>query len=264
MKYNEKSAAVLNSADRLEQIISWTLFTHEQDQRLWAGPTTKTLWNPGRPIYKHPYRGTFRTDMPEEVNYWTGDWGNWVRPMIEEIKDKEWQARCEPCGVWWDSEEPCWMCGEEREWMSITGPENVNPWFISPNDFEPIGYIEDSSAGELGFNIQFTVTNEQALAQMQAMWERMSGMFEETLSDATEAVNRFGRSIQSVMSTMDEFQIIHESVPVRPQVAGIELPENWMDVCQPIPLPEMPEPPDYSEWGLNGYRRYNRSNRDVR
>ena len=41
--------------------------------------------------------------------------------------------------------------------------------------------------------------------------------------------------------------------PVRFEVAGVEIPDNWENMTPDIPLPEMPEPRDFSDFQYRSY-----------
>lgn len=142
MRYRTKSADVLNEADRYERILDWQLFCMEQERQLF-GYNEEIEWVPGDPVYPHPdtvaarrASGWLRCSCvacvdPNEVL--EGYYGNWIRPMIqtyELVSDgdlEEWEedryelvkrypfVRCNTCGVSWEDNQPCWICGQFDE-----------------------------------------------------------------------------------------------------------------------------------------------------
>ena len=38
--------------------------------------------------------------------------------MVELLDDYPHKMRCEPCGVSWTGDDPCWMCGTDRPPLS--------------------------------------------------------------------------------------------------------------------------------------------------
>lgn len=61
-------------------------------------------WNPGDPIYDHPWKREERGE--DDVQH--------VRPMIQLVDERTATARCEPCQVTWVGISACFNCGEER------------------------------------------------------------------------------------------------------------------------------------------------------
>lgn len=139
MRYKQKTADVLNEADRFQRILDFQLFASEQEARLYnfAGKDDQIEWRPGDSIWRHPAVLRFRGSHREE-EFGFGPWGNYVRPMIEEFDlimgltesvrhrprvDGSWAIDStrayfgDPicCEVWWDrtKEAECWMCGKE-------------------------------------------------------------------------------------------------------------------------------------------------------
>lgn len=89
---------ILNEADDMERRLSWVLFKQEQDARLYGDEGS---WRPGMPLHCQP-----RIDhMPTPFE---------VEAYNDITKDRFNLPRCEPCGVFWKGEEPCWICGEHR------------------------------------------------------------------------------------------------------------------------------------------------------
>lgn len=149
MKYNLKSADVLNEADRFEQILNWTLFTSEQDRMLW-GYNPKIEWTPGLPMYRDPRAidpdewrsefGDWEYDSQDEENpnYWQGPWGNCARPMYELYEDgnEHWPQMCDPCQVSWRGGITCWNCGTDYpEFEGTSAAMEYKPFefrFLSP------------------------------------------------------------------------------------------------------------------------------------
>lgn len=136
MKYNTKSASVLEEADRFEVQMNWMLFTAEQDARIWA-PQVDGEWYPGDPLHRNPsdvHRERvdylYRTrDLPEsarDVEYEESYVRpQYVRPMIEEHDILVFSQvsvphddrigfglRCVDCETDLDGTDPiCFICG---------------------------------------------------------------------------------------------------------------------------------------------------------
>ena len=136
---NAKSAPVLDSADAELDRLNWILFKQEQDARLWAPKTNDQDWYPGEGLW---YLPTAYSDDDQASNmYNIGFTGNAVRPMFEEVDVNSFHAlgmrvnfvddrqyinhgrdmdegseivlRCTDCEVYWNGEDPCFVCGQD-------------------------------------------------------------------------------------------------------------------------------------------------------
>lgn len=287
MKYKTQSANVLNDADRFEQILNVTLFNQAQDQLLW-GHNPDVDWRPGDPIYEDPRWAYDYRPEHGALNWEDGDWGNHVRPMIQEYIDGNRPARmrCEPCGVSWSwnsKDDICWMCGEERPYS----PGLLDFFSISPMLLHlPPGYAEwrNSVAAHVDaevirppanaprFEFNFTIQEMHIERQMLVF---MTGM-QTAMDRAADDIRVTSRRVHAIFSRRNgrtelseaaatirgfrpQFTLLDEMPPYRPvrfEIAGVELPSNWATLRSEIPMPELPEPPDYSEWQPYGRGTY--------
>lgn len=108
--YKQKSADVLNGADRFERILDWQLFQMDQERILyWT--TDDSDWVPGDPLFEDP-RDLIHDAFDEEAE---GYVGNCVRPMYQVLPDHPLPPHCIDCNVRWGNEETrCWICGAEE------------------------------------------------------------------------------------------------------------------------------------------------------
>lgn len=137
---NAKSAPVLDSADAELAKLDWILFKQEQDARLFAPKAHEDDWVPGDNMYAYPRRVRDEDPFSESA---VRVQGNCVRFMIElfdvnvfhaEGMD-EWDEiilRCGDCEVDWPGDEPCFVCGEEREPYKARMP-NLTAFGVDPN-----------------------------------------------------------------------------------------------------------------------------------
>lgn len=141
---NAKSAPVLDSADAVLNNLNWVLFKQEQDARLWSDPDSAD-WYPGDEIWDYPVR--YLRPFADASGYLDSFDGNAVRPMAELHDDLEFHSqgishtfieengeireyinssgsmsvmspiyiRCEECETNWIGDDPCFVCGVERE-----------------------------------------------------------------------------------------------------------------------------------------------------
>lgn len=285
MKYLAKSAGILSDADRFQAILDVQLFTMEQDIRLWVREDFVVTWRPGDPLYTDPRNmGSYELDeFGFEEEELSGYYGHCVRPMIEEFGDATdpRRMRCEDCDVSWRGTEPCWMCGEEKK------PRFSFYQDFFHDAHRPIGVISHFSMDRGGFvtaNLEAFVAEERLFVERQM---RVFDRAMEGASQSMQLFARqMGFSgVQSHYSVIDEWHTANralqvadlsrpwpylpptpppnpfkrkevEIVLVEPVVPNLpepeytihlDLPANWAELRNPVPLPDMPEPRDFSK-----------------
>lgn len=158
MKYRTQSANVLNEADDAERRLNWVLFCQEQEQILWGAPEKE--WRPGDFLYsnaKKGYVGALDADCRFQ--------GNHPRPMIQQFEidaftmyvldgwgnsvQDEIVATCPECGVGWDGNGDCWICGRPGD-----RPIRIAGW--DP----PVGQIRDVEMNAEGAVVQAALFEE--------------------------------------------------------------------------------------------------------
>lgn len=259
-----RSAAILDGADRFEDILNWQLFVAEQEAMLW-GYNEKTDWVPGEPLYRRPRTSICDCSSCIEDGYSGRYEGNAIRPMFEEFDDGSviGPMICEPCGVSWDRYEypECWLCGKDYGFRR--SPQRGIMGSTTYIDVEPLGpgldlvrYIRSEIA---------TMVNEEF---RQLLWgdlrpsaRELSGLFNERgiTTDDRYTINEVVPYLPVKTWTPFERKEIDPKAclkltywlfdPLEP-IAGsrwpVELPWDWRELKRTVPLPKMPEPTDWS------------------
>lgn len=103
---------ILNDTTSVQSRID-TVLSAEGNQLDWSNDTG---WQPGDPIYQHPYVRAWRTEELSVV----------PREMVQVIDEPERDMRCTDCAVSWSGPEPCWSCGTDCP------PRRRSSWLHSP------------------------------------------------------------------------------------------------------------------------------------
>lgn len=151
---------VMNDATTMQIDID-AMLRRQDDQLDWS---PEIDWQPGDPLYEHPYMRDFvyvrhgeeTSEVITRGEFWDLDWRTqllyegygpqWVRPMAElfendDTMESDYRMRCQPCGVNWHGDEPCWNCGEARAYL---GNVLVNPHTFSDQDNQMRGWYSNT------------------------------------------------------------------------------------------------------------------------
>lgn len=238
-RYLVKSAEVLNDADAFQKILDWELFAMEQEARLYGYDGSEvthrgSVWTPGDPIHGHPH-ATY--DFRAEFQEWTGPWGNHVRPMVEDLPapdERQYGARCKPCGVSWADGDICWMCEIERPKLP-----RLPAYYSIVNEYFLTMTIEVPGLSDDLYELLTGRPRVESYSIQDMGHPELSGRY--FIEDSTQVPE-----VQEPVWGTEAFYDPRINLPLLHRVA---LPSEWSTMAAPIPMPDLPEPPDYSNKG---------------
>ncbi len=181
----KQSVAVLDDADRFEDILNWQLFKAEQAQVLW-GEADVHPWRPGDAMFRRPDGGLFGGEQ-------------YIRPLLELIEydglKSDYVPRCDDCEIWWAGDEPCWMCGETRNWRAIPFPDRSHTIY----GYNPFIQAREAQQAEL-YSVSMDVSFADDL--WREMWARVNRSMRESADHVSLGFRRMGESVRGLRTSM--------------------------------------------------------------
>lgn len=268
-KYKQKSADVLNEADRFQAVMEWQLFASAQEAQLYGydGSKADRDWVPGIPLYYNPRDIVCLCEIcieeeQELINVPANYQGNVVRPMIELFVDgnEHYYMRCEPCGVSWRGGHVCWFCGT-----------SYKPAQVKQMSYRTIR-THDSIVGDFG-QVLSREYMDQLRAYMVVAFELPPRVI--FVSNSTSRMQDYIREdVNLTRLLFDRWFVPVATAPTTPSVAfaivreelrlpvwgirafynrldhtssgcfmPVRVPPGWRSMRRDIPLPAMPELP---------------------
>lgn len=261
----KQSVEVLNDADAMMRRVNWQLFVAEQEALLYD-LKSYVRWTPGMPLYNRFVPVIYVRPIYEVLN------DNMVRVLGR--GDTNVISRCLECEVWWDGDEPCFICGEEREyleqhlerglvmvWSHITQESSDAGWdkwlrsvlleheLAEQRRVEREQWLNAQSQAE-ALDVEFS---PRFIRGMQAIARVMDEEFSPSLENATDQMWTFAavmarNSEASRQVSLTDIAARLCELPVRRggmrwgsrTPDGIRLPRGWQELRRDVPMPEGP------------------------